>query len=417
MSTDPSVRRLDTQEITTATDTREILANARRDTERYGLDDYLIVDVDSHHVELDSWPEILTYLDSPVMRDTAQQMMRNWPQASHLALHNHPPGLTMQDVSGRIPHQASLGEATPDTKSGADRDVTLVRRAMDAMSIDLQVVFPQPMLETGLHPQPEVATALLAAYNRWFTAEILPREPRIRTMLGLPFENPEACLATIEEFGDTPGVIGFLVTSQRHAGVHRNAYMPVYRELERRGLPIGFHAGPNQADTMTSTMNRFLSAHAMSFVTCNMTHMTNWVINGIPRAFSEAQESSGWRSGLAWLPFMMQRLDNEYSHAHESEAPLLKKMPSRLHARYVLLERNRWKWTDMIKLLKPIRSSQINAENTQLMYSSDYPHWDFDRPGRTAVRHPVPQRITAKRNILGETARKVFELGDIGPRG
>ena len=75
-ATDPSVRRLPTQEITTATDTREILANARRDTERYGLDDYLIVDVDSHHVELDSWPEILTYLDSPVLRDTAQQMMR-----------------------------------------------------------------------------------------------------------------------------------------------------------------------------------------------------------------------------------------------------------------------------------------------------------------------------------------------------
>ena len=56
-ATDPSVRRLPTQEITTATDTREYLANALRDTLRYGLDDYLIVDVDSHHVELDSWPE------------------------------------------------------------------------------------------------------------------------------------------------------------------------------------------------------------------------------------------------------------------------------------------------------------------------------------------------------------------------
>ena len=174
--TAPEIRRLPTQEITTGTDSREILANARRDTERYGLDDYFIVDVDSHHVELDSWPEILAYLDSPVLRDTAEQMMRNWPNATRLALHNHSPGLTMQDVSGRVPHQASLAEPTPDTTSGAHRDVTLVRRAMEAMSIDVQVVFPQPMLETGLHPQPEIATALLQAYNRWFTAEILPRD-------------------------------------------------------------------------------------------------------------------------------------------------------------------------------------------------------------------------------------------------
>jgi predicted TIM-barrel fold metal-dependent hydrolase len=407
MTIDPGVRRLPTQEITTATDTREILANARRDTQRYGLHDYLIVDVDSHHVELDSWPEILTYLDSPVMRDTAQQMMRNWPQASHLALHNHPPGLTMQDVSGRIPHQASLGEDTPDTTSGADRDVTLVRRAMEAMSIDLQVVFPQPMLETGLHPQPEVATALLQAYNRWFTAEVLPREPRIRTMLGLPFENPDACLQTIEEFGDAPGVIGFLVTSQRHAGVHRNAYMPVYRELERRGLPIGFHAGPNQADTMTSTMNRFLSAHAMSFVTCNMTHMTNWVINGIPERFPGLK--TVWiESGLAWLPFMMQRLDHEY-YMRSSDAPLLTRPPSH-YMREMYYTSQPMEWTDDKLLAATLEA--IDAENT-LMYSSDWPHWDFDVPGRIASLPFVGEH--AKRNILGETARKVFELGDVGP--
>ena len=49
--------------------TRDILANARRDAKRYGLDGYFIVDVDSHHVELDSWPEIIDHLQDPVLRD------------------------------------------------------------------------------------------------------------------------------------------------------------------------------------------------------------------------------------------------------------------------------------------------------------------------------------------------------------
>ena len=48
--------------ITIHTDTRDILANARADIARYGLDRYFIVDVDSHHVELDTWSEILEHI-------------------------------------------------------------------------------------------------------------------------------------------------------------------------------------------------------------------------------------------------------------------------------------------------------------------------------------------------------------------
>ena len=49
----------------------------------------------------------------------------------------------------------------------------------------------------------------------------------------------------------------------------------------------------------------------------------------------------------------------------------------------------------------------IDAENT-LMYSSDWPHWDFDVPGR--IMHIPFLSDQGKRNILGETSRKVFNL-------
>lgn len=388
------------QEITTKTDSREILANARRDTERYGLDDYFIIDVDSHHVELDSWPEIIEHIEDPVLRDSGKQMMRNWPNAGNLALSNHPPGLTMQDVSGRVLHQASLAEPVDD--NAVHRDVTLVRRAVNAMSINMQVVFPQPMLEVGLHPNPEVATQLMQAYNRWFTETILPKDDRIKTMLGLPFDSVDASLRTIREYSDHPGVIGFLVTSQRSTGVHRNEYMKVYAELEERGMPLGFHAGPNQADSMTSTMNKFLSAHAISFVTCNMTHLTNWVINGIPERFPGLK--TVWiESGLAWVPFLMQRLDHEYL-MRQSDAPLLTKLPSD-YMREMYYTSQPIEITDMNLLESTFRA--MDAEHT-LMYSSDWPHWDFDVPGRIMSIPFLSEQ--GKRNILGENARKVFNL-------
>lgn len=393
-------RKRGVQQITTQTDSREILANARRDVDRFNLRDYFIVDVDAHHVEFDSWSEILDHIENPVLRHNAKAMAENWPRAKELAFSNHVPGLTFQDVFGRIPHQAALSEHVDP--SADHRDLTLVRRAMDSMGIQIQVIFPQPMLEVGLHPEPGIATALTFAYNRWFTKTILSRERPLRALLSLPFEDPQASLETVREFAEMPGVIGFMVTSQRRASVHKNAYMRLYRELEERKLPLAFHAGPTWGDSMTSTMNRFLAVHSMSFVTCNMTHMTNWIVNGLPERFPNLKVI--WvESGLAWVPFMMQRLDHEYL-MRQSEAPLLKRLPSE-YMQEMYYTSQPLEATNLELLESTFKA--VRAE-TQVMYSSDWPHWDFDLPARIVTLPFLGEQ--AKRNILGENARRLFRL-------
>jgi predicted TIM-barrel fold metal-dependent hydrolase len=49
----------------------------------------------------------------------------------------------------------------------------------------------------------------------------------------------------------------------------------------------------------------------------------------------------------------------------------------------------------------------INAEKT-LLFASDFPHWDFNLPS-TIYDLPFLSE-QAKRNILGETARQVYNL-------
>jgi predicted TIM-barrel fold metal-dependent hydrolase len=49
----------------------------------------------------------------------------------------------------------------------------------------------------------------------------------------------------------------------------------------------------------------------------------------------------------------------------------------------------------------------INAE-TQLMWSSDYPHWDFDLPSTIYDLPFLSEK--AKHNILGGTAARLFKL-------
>ena len=78
-----------------------------------------------------------------------------------------------------------------------------------------------------------------------------------------------------------------------------------------------------------------MSVHALGFTFYNILHLTNWVINGMGERFPKLPVI--WiESGLAWMPFLMQRLDHEYM-MRPSEAPLLKKKPIGLHARHVLL--------------------------------------------------------------------------------
>jgi predicted TIM-barrel fold metal-dependent hydrolase len=154
---------------------------------------------------------------------------------------------------------------------------------------------------------------------------------------------------------------------------------------------------------MFEGMNRFLSIHALGFIFYNLVHMTNMVVNGIPERFPKLKLL--WiESGLAWIPFLMQRLDNEYM-MRSSEAPLLKKLPSD-YMREMYYTTQPIENGDLESLELTLK--KINAE-TQLLFSSDYPHWDFNLPS-TIYDLPFLSEA-AKLRILGENARDLFQLG------
>ena len=305
------------REISVETDSRDILAHAKGVARRNGFDQFLIVDIDAHVGETAFWPEIVDRVESPVI----QQMARSFKDrgGSPPGLLNAQPGMSYQDVFGRIPHQQRLGEKV---EGDAHRQVTLARRAMEAMCIDYMVLFPTPMLLLGTHPQADVEAALGHAFNRWLVDMVLSADSNMLGLMYLPFNSPKDCERVVAECADRPGVVGFSVTSTRYRAVHDDSYMRLYAMIEETGKPLAFHSGFSWQDQSMVQLNRFLSMHALSFVHFNMIHLTNWVINGLPERFPKLKVM--WvESGLAWLPYLMQRLESEYL-MRTSEAPLLK---------------------------------------------------------------------------------------------
>lgn len=388
------------REIGIFTDTRDILAHARKDAERRGIDDWFIVDIDAHHMESVSWADIVTYIEDPVLRDQAVRFQKERVGSPPYGL-NADLGLRYQDVGGRIPHQLDIKEKIDDTS--VHRDVTLTRRAIEAMCLNYMIVFPTPMLQLGMHPQHEMEVALGRAYTKWLVERILSADDRIKTFAYLPFNTPKEAERMVKEFADKPGVIGFCVTSARYKPVHHNDYMRLYAMLEECGKPIAFHAGYHWNDPSLATINRFLGMHALGFAWCNMVHLTNWVLNGIPERFPKLK--SVWvESGLAWVPFLMQRLDDQYL-MRTSEAPQLKRLPSEY------MNTNCWYTSQPMEAthLKALECTfeMIKAE-TQLLWASDWPHFDFDIPSVMA-RLPFLSE-DGKRNVLGLNAARLFNL-------
>ena len=397
---DPMVEQMrELERIDLQTDTGEILALAKRQAEERKYEDYVIVDADSHHMETASWKEVVEYVEDPVIRSQAVDY--------HSRMGLPPYGLIdpiayHQDVGGRIMHQRQIGWHESAEESDVHCDVVQIRRALECFGIDYTVIFPTRMLHLGMHPQTEMEVLMGRAYNRWMVEKVLPGDDRIKSLLYLPFSVPDAALRTVEDFSDKPGVIGFLVTSTRNKPVHDDLYMKLYAALEERRMPLAFHGGYSWYEPTMAQFNRFIGIHAMGFVFWNMVHLMNWVLNGMPERFPNLKVI--WvESGLAWVPFLMQRLDSEYMK-RTSEAPLLKRRPSE-YMREMFYTSQPLETTHLKAL--EVTFDMINAQ-TQLLYASDWPHWDFDPPGSIFDLPFLSE--DARRNILGENALKLFKL-------
>ena len=107
--------------------------------------------------------------------------------------------------------------------------------------------------------------------------------------------------------------------------------------------------------------------------------------------------------GVAWLPFLLWRMDMEWRAARD-DVPWLTRRPSEYVREFVRFSTQPLEEPDdprdLVTLLELIDGDDL------LLFSSDYPHWDFDNP--TYALRAFPE--SSKRKILFDNARDFFRL-------
>ena len=134
------VRKLAAEDYSTA----QHLEHASRQARERNYQDFLIVDVDAHHYESESYNEVFTYIESPVIRRQAVESAKRGARASMLG-----GTIGYQDIGGRITrHELRRHDIRRHDKVGAGnhRDVAMTLEWMDAMGVDYSCLFPTPML-------------------------------------------------------------------------------------------------------------------------------------------------------------------------------------------------------------------------------------------------------------------------------
>ncbi|MHA6780739.1 amidohydrolase family protein [Pseudonocardia saturnea] len=297
---------------------------------------------------------------------------------------------------------ASRRDAWPPSGGLPGSDLDFMRaQLLDAYGIEHAVL-------NCLYRAPEqrndaFGAALAAAVNDWQVEHWLERDSRLRASVTVPFESPDLAAVEIDRAAAHHGFVQVLLYPRSMAPLGKRRYWPIYEAACRAGLPVGIHAasttpGPTTASGWPSYYIEDHTGLAVAF----QAQVSSLIFEGVFDRFP-ALRVVLMEGGFAWVPALMARLDALH-HRLRDEVPDLEHPPS-----HYLRHRIRITTQPMEEPERPGDLVPLLREIGQdvLMFSTDYPHWDFDDPQR-AFRTRVPADLHQR--IMYDNARAQYRF-------
>ena len=285
--------------------------------------------------------------------------------------------------------------------SGGTADEWL--RALDKGGMESTILYPTLGLFMSFLRDREWAVALCRAYNTMLAAEFIKVSPRLQGVALLPVQDPAASAVELRRAVRELGCVGAMLAADGPHLLGDARFDPVYAEAQRLGVMLGVHAsGSHLGGAGVDLFPRFIQAHTCSHAFGQMRQFTSVIFEGVPERFPELRIAF-LEAGCGWVPYWMERMDDEYAKRAE-EAPALKKRPSeyvRSGTIYFSCEADEWLLPQAVKLVG----------EDQIVYASDFPHWDHSFPGSIdEIRNRGDLTDGQKRKILADNTRRLYGL-------
>lgn len=347
-----------------------------------------VIDCDVH-ATYRSTSELLPYLDEP---------FKGWVAESGIATAVH---------GYRNPIGTARRDARPPRGGSEGSDPEFIyEQLLRPYNIEYAVLIHASLLRMGIHPDVGYAAAICSAYNDWLIEHWLNPYPEFKGAILIAPQDPQSAVREIERLGDHPDMVEVVMTSAARSPYGQSLYHPIYEAAERKGLPIAIHPGAEgsgigSAPTAVGHPSYYIEWHT-NLAQGYMTHLVSLICEGVFEKFPTLKFVLV-EGGVCWLAPLLWRLDKNYK-ALRVQVPWVKRMPSeyvkdhiRLTTQPIEEPPNR---QHLLQLFEMIDAKEI------LLFSSDYPHWDFDSP--TAALPPLPTEM--KHRILYQNAKELYSL-------
>lgn len=315
-----------------------------------------VVDGDGHVYELHD-PTFLDFVESPY-RERAVERAE--------ALRSHPQLTTTSDGWDR-----QMGGRFWDATSTSASDWLALA---DRTGLRAAVLYPTFGLLLGVTPDLDFAAAYARAYNDWARSELAERSGgRLVPAACIPVGDP---LAAVDELVRAQE-LGFTVAMLPADGAHllgTRAYDRLFEVAAAGGTCLSVHAaGTHLGGRWFPT---FIQVHAFNHPASVLAQFTSIVLGGVPSLHPHLRLAF-LEIGVTWLPWYLDRLDEEHEKRGDVEAPRLTGSPSD-----AVLGGSTFFTAEVgERLLGPVLD--LFAE-PQVMYASDWPHWDHEFPASLA---------------------------------
>jgi uncharacterized protein len=283
--------------------------------------------------------------------------------------------------------------------------------AMDIEGIDVAVMYGTRGRQILMHDDlaPDYAAALARAYNNWAHEYCQSHPERLRFAgqvamhdIGHAVEEARRCVNEL-------GAVAVIGTPNPVNGLHLHdeAVEPLWNELERLNVPIGFHPTGNSS-LKDDVGRRFVGhnnyqpiAHAargpMELMMAMASMATGGVLERHPKlrcAFLEG--TAGWLGWWLW------RLDDHWEKFGPGCEQQLSMLPSEYFKRqcYIALDVDEEPAVEVIK--------EIGAE--YFVCSTDYPHPDGAFPEAFKQFFGLPLSDDQRRKILWENCARLYQI-------
>lgn len=268
---------------------------------------------------------------------------------------------------------------------------------------------PQAYIVTsgGVNMPHEMATSIYRAYNNALANTWCGHDDRFRASITVARDLPgaereiERCMS---EYGDK--FVQVLMSPTGADPIGRRRYWPVFEACEAYDIPLGFHVpGMGRQPSGAGHQNFYGEMHA-SFAVLPLSMVSSLIFEGVFEHFPKLKIAA-LELGWDWVVPFGWRLDAVYEK-HRSDLPHLSRKPSEYLREHFwfstqpLEEPERPEWTEDV-----FRMFEDAGLGDRLMFSSDYPHWDFDSPYESVPEHFPEAR---RRRMLGENASRLYKL-------